>query len=813
MCKSAVSISHRLSRFLILSLICGVLSSTTIPEGQNLVDEIISKLYQGQIQTAKGLVQKLSDIDSLSSDGSPLLVALAQVPGLSDADLLDQVFKKHPNCNLRNKKGMTALYFAASVGNIELVDHLLKGGASVNADSDFGSALVGAVWNKRIAIAHDLLSLPNINVNLADQDGRTALIFAVIQGNLSLVRELILKGANPNIYEIESGNSPLIWSAQGSKEVVAFLLDSNADSRLRNPFNCQTVVHAAVAANNLDVVRLLLSRNLIVSFADSQGQTPLGIAKRLPSNDISNLLIDYLNSKGMNVSETGGPPPNCRDDRLITYAHHSVSSTEAPDDRSQAFIPLAKTVVETWELKNNIFLSPDTPVIIAGDVSLFKTIVCHPNNAPRIVAGCRALLTDRTKVSALIEQYLDETYSNPKETTTCLAARMSQSIGVDFRRAGYSVRLPNGIVCSRLPQEYVNDPAQIADADGIVNLRPGVSLCLSQDKYQVLIPSKDVLVESTFFLRATNPTPNFKPLPLNAMSAFPYRIVPSAASVSFSEQPVESPLTMPLPRRDDIRIAAPRNFSTVNSVQVSINDDSGLCDTDCKTVVTALLVKAIAVWKLGCTRCSPENLLTLQFPNISYFNVEAVKSLILGATRSPLPGEVECSSMPTLSYTYEKLDNDNPRILRLCGLASLPQLCGKFGGFTSMKLVLDISNKSDACSTTRAVACAAPNGVIHIRAADHIFTWKRSSTMQSTLFGSGTEEFDLLAVLIHELGHFFGLPHLDKATPKIAGKSDVMVPTYDPGGFWVTRADYTLLNKAVDPSWPFRLDGCAGLMY
>jgi ankyrin repeat protein len=165
----------------ILSLIAVALISLhmlALPNSgsQNSVDEIVSKLYGGDLGAARNLVKNLGDIDSKASNGSPLVVAMAQVPGINDGAFYDQVFEKRPNCNAKDTRGMTALYSAASLGNLDLINRLLKGGADPNLDSDYGSALVGASWNNRDAAAHRLLLIPGVNVDSADRQGRTALV-------------------------------------------------------------------------------------------------------------------------------------------------------------------------------------------------------------------------------------------------------------------------------------------------------------------------------------------------------------------------------------------------------------------------------------------------------------------------------------------------------------------------------------------------------------------------------------------------------------------------------------------------------------
>ena len=809
----------KISKFLCAPVIVVFLMSLPATRDQDLVDEIVAKLYLAQPQAARELVKKLTDIDARSSSGSPLLVAMAQVPGLNDGTLYDQVFERHPDCNLRDKTGMTALYFAASVGNMELVERLLKGGADANLSSDeYGSALVGAVWNNRGAIARRLLVVPGIKVDLADRHGRTALIFAVIHGDLELVRELIRKGANPNVYEIVTGNTPLIWSSAGSKDLVAFLLDSHADSRLPNPFNCQTVIHAAVTANNIDVVRLLLQRDITASFADSQGRTPLGIARSQRHVEVSELLKTTLESRGMNTSETAVPPTNCHNDLLVTYARPVQIASKSQDE--EEFVPFAKTVIQSWESKNNIFVNPDVPEFTGRQITLFEQIICDPRNNPDTLSKCKALLANKIKLKNLVTKNLDTTFIEKQKTTTWLAADLANSIGIDFARAGYTVHGPNQIACSQLPKDFGHIRGLFFDGEFFLELQPGVTLCLRKGSYQVLIPSSHVVLKMNFYSNDTNPMTNVTVAPMGPDTVdTANRILPPLQFVSLRGETSESPLTLPLPLRDDVRIAAPKSFSTTTSIQVSVKDDSGICLKACQIAVRVLLIKAVAVWRMGCTRCSLANLLVIRFPDATYFSAQTVDILrgYLSANRQWPRGDERPPLQDSRLFSgYERLDGSNPRVSELCAAhipAPFDQLCPNHAELNSMKVVLEISKESTTCFTPNAIACASPDGTIQLRAYDHAFTTNEAPGLRSVRFGAGPQEFNLLAVLIHELGHFFGLPHLDETTPKIEGRSDVMLPAYNPNGFWVTKADYAILNKAVDPEWPYRLSGCAGLRY
>ena len=89
--------------------------------------------------------------------------------------------------------GMTALCFAARNGDLELVQLLVKYGADVNAGVS----------------SSDFLGLPGSKVIIpASVLGRTVLHFAVMGGNLEVVKFLVEKGADVNAEIVDSVNHP-----------------------------------------------------------------------------------------------------------------------------------------------------------------------------------------------------------------------------------------------------------------------------------------------------------------------------------------------------------------------------------------------------------------------------------------------------------------------------------------------------------------------------------------------------------------------------------------------------------------------------
>ena len=218
---------------------------------------------------------------------------------------------------IKNKTvdGRTALSVAANIGDIFLVELLIREGAEVNAE-----ALVGAVRNytlsKRELVKHLLeLCKDSKIINEKASDGWTALSLAANKGVKHLVELFVDKGAkvdiealvgavksdNPNIGIVKyllgknsaminekasDGWSALSWAAwYGNLELVELLVDRGAmvnDKALFDAINSPKF--------NLDIVKLLLKQAPDLIGAENEGKTLLQVAE-----DCGNLeLVEFL---------------------------------------------------------------------------------------------------------------------------------------------------------------------------------------------------------------------------------------------------------------------------------------------------------------------------------------------------------------------------------------------------------------------------------------------------------------------------------------------------------------------------------------
>ncbi|CAK61788.1 unnamed protein product (macronuclear) [Paramecium tetraurelia] len=113
----------------------------------------------------------------------------------------------------------TALHFASNEGNLNIVDILIKHGATVDALTKFS---------------------------------RTPFFLTVMQNFIECANVLLQHNANINSQD-KDGNTPLhIASQMGSTDMIAFLLEKKADPNIRNSFN-QNCIQICCDANSLQI--------------------------------------------------------------------------------------------------------------------------------------------------------------------------------------------------------------------------------------------------------------------------------------------------------------------------------------------------------------------------------------------------------------------------------------------------------------------------------------------------------------------------------------------------------------------------------
>jgi ankyrin repeat protein len=157
---------------------------------------------------------------------------------------------------------------AAMSGNRESVRALLKQGGDVNAAQGDGmTALHWAASSNDVELLEMLIHAGG-NLRAATRiNGYTPLFLAARSGHVAAVKTLLQGGADPKATSV-TGTTPLMLAAaSGSVEAVSTLLDAGADINAKETAREETPLMFAAARNRVEVIRLLAKRGANVAAA------------------------------------------------------------------------------------------------------------------------------------------------------------------------------------------------------------------------------------------------------------------------------------------------------------------------------------------------------------------------------------------------------------------------------------------------------------------------------------------------------------------------------------------------------------------
>ena len=157
-----------------------------------------------------------------------------------------------------SERGWTPLLYAAELENYQIAEILIDHGADVNM--------------------------------LSSEDKVSPLQRAAAKGDLRMINLLLTHGAHIDHQDNKLRSTPLMWASANSHfQAVKVLLDSGSLVDVRGNRG-ESALFLAVSAQNVDIVKLLLSFNAIKDRPDIYGITPIYKAKQLGNEELVDLL-------------------------------------------------------------------------------------------------------------------------------------------------------------------------------------------------------------------------------------------------------------------------------------------------------------------------------------------------------------------------------------------------------------------------------------------------------------------------------------------------------------------------------------------
>jgi len=163
--------------------------------------------------------------------------------------------------------GYGPTHFAASLGNVEVMEFLLSSG---------------------------------VDKNERDAEGNSALMWVVSSdGSEELMEALVDHGANVNLQNFVGETALYLACARGLEDKVEYLLDNGADVHIAN-LDGATALHAAASFGDSAIISMLVRHGASVTAGDDEGDSPLHWAVREGKMEAATALVQL----GASVSQS-----------------------------------------------------------------------------------------------------------------------------------------------------------------------------------------------------------------------------------------------------------------------------------------------------------------------------------------------------------------------------------------------------------------------------------------------------------------------------------------------------------------------------
>uniref|UniRef100_A0A8C2I4R9 Palmitoyltransferase n=1 Tax=Cyprinus carpio TaxID=7962 RepID=A0A8C2I4R9_CYPCA len=184
-----------------------------------------------------------------------------------------------------DKENVTLLHWAAINNRADMVKYYISKGAVIDQlGGDLNSTpLHWAIRQGHLSMVIQLMRY-GADPSLADGEGYRGLHLAVLFQHMPIAAYLMAKGQEVDSPDI-NGQTPLMLAAQKiiGPEPTNFLIKCNASVNAVDKMNRNSPLHCAVLAGNVDSVHVLLEAGASVDLENANGHTPIDLAHQVHS--------------------------------------------------------------------------------------------------------------------------------------------------------------------------------------------------------------------------------------------------------------------------------------------------------------------------------------------------------------------------------------------------------------------------------------------------------------------------------------------------------------------------------------------------
>lgn len=256
------------------------------------------------------------------------------------------------------------------------------------------------------------------------------------------------------------------------------------------------------------------------------------------------------------------------------------------------------------------------------------------------------------------------------------------------------------------------------------------------------------------------------------------------------------------------------------------------CDGSCLARIGLALAESVNLWRHLCLRCKPGFLAFVLVGDFIYVDEKVFPALfsrdgtmferILRAERIMLGLEAVASSDGNAIGSYMRISRATAAASGICAtdlsaLSSMwpgrlqPALCARDPAVETGKYArLTVSFGNNPCGK-KYLACGDPAKRIDFDISDTLYAvGTRASPVNVLGNPKAGPAVALDAVMLHEMGHFLGLGHLQMKNQPAKFFPAVMLDAYR-DDFCISIAETMMLNSMTEAGWKYRATACEGL--
>ncbi|QKH42332.1 hypothetical protein [Achromobacter denitrificans] len=513
---------------------------------------------------------------------------------------------------------------------------------------------------------------------------------------------------------------------------------------------------------------------------------------------------------------------------------HALASTPLPTPTLDVVKKRVGDAIRDAANNKSLGVDPVVGQEIVADSVGFVANFCGEYAPKGAQDPCTAVFFNEDELRSIVAAFLADALRRPAKIET-ISSRMAHRAGLTMADVGIAEKRENYIGIVQVPERFRRTDISLRTAYGLERIGSAADfLLLSPGNHDLVATAGDGSVVSVRVEMPMLGTGRWKEM--NEADATTGRIDVPLESFCSPSGEIKLIGALAMFNAGRAKISESREEAGTHTmpvalqtgIDISVLDETGLCDNVCMKGIGVAFAKAIAIWRSGCERCRGSALSVVRVGSSVWLDRKATNRIrrILQDRNIRVDFDLG-KSLPDETLTYinapsplvprsaivgfSQVDGDNEVINVLCGLGSSTGsdwvnsargfLCD---GSPQSKMVLlptlEIKKTPTDCGEM-AIACAVPGGKVQITIRDYEF--RISTPSGTTMLRSATSKatHSLGPILVHEVGHWFGVPH-----PEMVGvlNKDIMSGVFNPDNVCVSAQSLIMLDNATDDRWQYR---------